>query len=444
MAEQADARAQPAGRRTAEGAAASPPVSVSAAGLPQRDLRFSHPATGERLVGTLTVREEPAAAAAAGDSAGAVEQGEPPRHRRCAILCHGMLAHRSAFFFPRLRDALLLHCGGALDGVLAFDYGMRPAGESEGRFQYGGLPKLVEETQAAIQAMEERGWTVTHLIGHSMGANSVLLHAAAAAAAAAAAPNASAASSPLRTRVPHVVSISPRFDMSVDKRLSHADLLRLIRDGVVHLKWRGGQQVPVTLETMRDRLRTDMTCIRQIALVADAAQTSEGDAAVGAGAGVHTLLIHGDGDETIPVVDSHRAHHCMLTGQDPGSSEAAAAAGKELEPAVARSTCVLKGPLLSASSPALTVGSFQPALSPRLPHAFVPLPGANHCFTSEEACRTLLQTICLWVNEHAKADSAAEEARAAAAAAAASAPPADDDGSADRRGRGLGGHVHKL
>ncbi len=130
-----------------------------------RPLHFTNRA-GERCIGTLDTRKE-----TAGQEAAA-----PSRPRRCVLLCHGMLSHRSQYFFPPLSSAMLHSCSASVDAVYRFDWsGM---GESEGMFQYGGYSKMVDEMDSAVAMLQQQERVqVTTIVAHSMGAQTVMLYA---------------------------------------------------------------------------------------------------------------------------------------------------------------------------------------------------------------------------------------------------------------------------
>ncbi len=180
----------------------------------------------------------------------------------------------------------------------------------------------------------------------------------------------------------------------------------LLRDGVMQLRWGKGRTKPVSIETYQERLRTDMRCVRRIA------EHGGGHAEPGrCGAHcqpVHTLVIHGDSDETIPQTDSFLLHHHMTTG----SAYDVAQGVSSMQEAARNSICILQDDAKATASAVdarsdehpmkLTPESFSPPLSATLPHAFVPLAGGDHLFTRDLPLqRILLQTVCLWINEHA-------------------------------------------
>ena len=132
---------------------------------------------GELCIGTLecldSIKQFILDAISFGELDGTSECSPP---LRCAVLCHGMLSNRNDYFIPQLSHDLLNSCE-SLDCVFRFDWsGM---GESEGTFQYGGYQKLVQELSLFISTLRSKhNISVSHIIGHSMGAQTVMLYAA--------------------------------------------------------------------------------------------------------------------------------------------------------------------------------------------------------------------------------------------------------------------------
>ena len=337
-------------------------------------------AAGQQLVGTL-------------DSLLDDKSGGAPTGRNCALLCHGMLHHRDGFFFPALTRGLLQHCSSTVQHVFRFDFSGH-GGDSAGLFEYGGYERMIGEIESAVAFLQRSesqestdsagavglGLNVSLLLGHSMGANCVLMHAS----------RHASESSSSSSSIPLVVAVAPRFDMLVDERFSKADLLRLLRDGVMDWKMpKGRPPIAITIDTYQQRLRVDMTKVKDI------------------DASCRTLLLHGTADEVIPLQDSHRMHHWMTQRCDIGP-EGPLAGAKE-------STLTLKSAASLAPAPAsqLAPASFEPPLSAALPHTFVQIPGANHRFDAAQCSEDLCQTICAWMQLQAIATPAASAAVAA-------------------------------
>jgi pimeloyl-ACP methyl ester carboxylesterase len=299
-------------------------------------------------------------------------------------LCHGMLSNRSEFFLPALSAALLQRCPRQVQHVYRFDFG--GMGESEGVFEYGGYDRLTSEMLAAVSALRSKGLEVTHLLGHSMSGSGVLLFAS------------------RYSLIPHVVSIAPRYDMLSDFRFGKEDLLALVRDGVMYLRARGrAHPVPVSIDTYRERLRLDMSCVRHIGRLP---REGEGEAGSNGSSSkpMHTLLLHGTEDEVIPLSDAFHLHQWMVAEKalDGPGFDGMAQAARDC-------TCAVVGPAVSALESLEAEAETQhgaepklaPAMSASMAHTLVPVPGANHCFNKPaNAADLLCQTVCAWVNLH--------------------------------------------
>ena len=114
---------------------------------------------------------------------------------RCAVLCHGLLGRRSSAFLPQLRTRLL---EGTVDAVVLYD--SRGNGDSTGQASIAGYHRDVRDLACVVAGLRACGLRVEAVVGHSRGANVVLLHAAQWCSGSA--------------RVPLVCAIAPRFDMA--------------------------------------------------------------------------------------------------------------------------------------------------------------------------------------------------------------------------------------
>ena len=114
---------------------------------------------------------------------------------RCAVLCHGLLGRRSSAFLPQLCTRLL---EGTVDAVVRYD--SRGNGDSTGQASIAGYHRDVRDLACVVAGLRACGLRVEAVVGHSRGANVVLLHAAQWCSGSA--------------RVPLVCAIAPRFDMA--------------------------------------------------------------------------------------------------------------------------------------------------------------------------------------------------------------------------------------
>ena len=190
----------------------------------------------------------------------------PPPLPRALIVCHGMAVSSQWGFLPDLTDSLLKEVPG-VSAVLRFEF--TGCGSSEGDFEYGGYARQVSDISSAVATLRTRGYAVWALIGHSMGANSVLLYASE------------------HHDIPHVVSLSARYRMTRGLPFGAEQLAALQSQG--WFTWRpksaSMDEVRVTQETMNERLTLDMDVTRRIT--------------------ARTLTVHGTGDSVIPVADAH-------------------------------------------------------------------------------------------------------------------------------------------
>ncbi|RKO83036.1 Alpha/Beta hydrolase protein, partial [Blyttiomyces helicus] len=115
-------------------------------------------ATGQRLVGVFEGHGEP------------LVDGQLPdgRGRHIAILAHGVGVTKNYCFFPTL--AKRLPCAS-----VRFDF--RGAGESDGKFTYDGYSSDADDIKTIIAHLRSRNWKPLALMGHSRGANDILLYA---------------------------------------------------------------------------------------------------------------------------------------------------------------------------------------------------------------------------------------------------------------------------
>ena len=217
----------------------------------------------------------------------------PPR---VVVVCHGMAAHCNWGFLPSLSESILQEVP-YTHAVFRFDF--TGCGASEGEFQYGGYASQVADIAAAVSLLRGRGFAVQALVGHSMGANAVLLYASD------------------HHDVPNIVSISARYQMTRGLPFGPEQLAALQDKG--WFVWRpkesaglgGEREVRVTQQTMNERLSLDMDCVRRVAVRDEATGVFR----------VRVLTVHGNSDVVIPVEDAHRyaeliGNHTLRTLDD--------------------------------------------------------------------------------------------------------------------------------
>ncbi|KAI5399881.1 hypothetical protein KIW84_064996 [Lathyrus oleraceus] len=153
--------------------------------------------------------------------------------------------------------SLLSACGqlenivlGKLFHVLVVKYGLDDTSvrnalvdmESDGSFQYGYYWREADDLHAATQHFHGLNRLVTAIVGHSKGAGVVLLYAS------------------KYNDVKTVVNISGRYDLKagIEERLGKNYMERIKEDGFIDVKRPGSSDYRVTLESLLDRLDTNM------------------------------------------------------------------------------------------------------------------------------------------------------------------------------------------
>jgi len=195
-----------------------------------------------------------------------LEEGEPPAQGGVTVVCHGFRNTKDSFT-PRVVADHVVRSG---RNVVRFDFSGN--GDSGGTFEFGNYAKEVEDLRAVIECLRsEMGYSVDAIVGHSKGANVVLLYAV------------------KYNDVPKVVNISGRFDMTrgVVERFGEVGMTKIKTEGRLEQADRMGKYF-ITNESLAERMRTDMSMARSIK--------------------AHVLTIHGDQDEVIPVEDAHKYH----------------------------------------------------------------------------------------------------------------------------------------
>ena len=145
----------------------------------------------------------------------------------------------------------------------------------------------VEDLRVVVLQLQRRGFEVQALVGHSRGANVVLMYA-------------SVFNTP-EDFIPHVISISARHNMT-QGHLKHSmdDLHNLIIHGGFdwHFKFKGQpMSIRITEKEMRRFYHMDMDMVRGIS------------------ARTKVLLIHGSGDVTVPPYNAKRLSANISTSE---------------------------------------------------------------------------------------------------------------------------------
>lgn len=198
---------------------------------------------------------------------------QPFERSKCVVLCHGMAASSSWGFLPELAHSIMREVS-RINCVFRFDFS--GCGSSEGVFEFGGYSRLQVDLAAACSLVDTKGFDLDCLIGHSMGANTVLLYAA----------------QNDWQAIPNIVSISSRYRMTRGLPFSAEQMQQLQHSG--SFIWRPRSSDPticdikVTQHTINERLTLDMDVVSKIKQ--------------------RCLIAHGTLDTVIPVEDATHLH----------------------------------------------------------------------------------------------------------------------------------------
>ncbi|KAJ1400676.1 Serine aminopeptidase, S33 [Sesbania bispinosa] len=156
--------------------------------------------------------------------------------REIVVLCHGFRSSKEANAIVNIAAAL----GNA--GISSFRFDFAGNGESDGSFQYGYYWREADDLHAITQHFHESNRVVTAIVGHSKGGGVVLLYAS------------------KYHDVKTVVNLSGRYDLKtgVEERLGKDYMERIRKDGFIDVKRSGSFEYRVTLESLIDRLNTNM------------------------------------------------------------------------------------------------------------------------------------------------------------------------------------------
>ncbi|KAG2407514.1 uncharacterized protein HKW66_Vig0023360 [Vigna angularis] len=182
------------------------------------------------------------------------------------ILCHGLRSTKE--------DTIMINLASALEnaGVSSFRVDFSGNGESDGSFEFGHYWREVDDLHDVIQHFHRANRIVTAIIGHSKGGGVVLLYA-----------------SKYRD-IKTVINISGRYDLKagIEERLGKDYLERIRKDGFIDVMRSGSFDYRVTLESLMDRLDTNM---HEACLQIDKE--------------CRVFTIHGSSDPVIPVEDAY-------------------------------------------------------------------------------------------------------------------------------------------
>ncbi|XP_027333853.1 uncharacterized protein LOC113848501 isoform X1 [Abrus precatorius] len=186
--------------------------------------------------------------------------------REIVILCHGFRSSKEANALVNLSAAL----GNARISSFRFDFSGN--GESDGSFQYGYYWREAEDLHSVTQHFHESNRIVSAIVGHSKGGGVVLLYGS------------------KYHDVKTVVNLSGRYDLKagIEERLGKDYMERIRKDGFIDVKRSGKFEYRVTVESLMDRLDTNMH---------EACLQIDKDCRV--------LTVHGSSDAIVPVEDAH-------------------------------------------------------------------------------------------------------------------------------------------
>ncbi|XP_054807088.1 uncharacterized protein LOC129309512 isoform X1 [Prosopis cineraria] len=181
------------------------------------------------------------------------------------ILCHGLGASKEDNIMVNLASAL------GKSGISSFRFDFTGNGESEGSFGFGNYCREVDDLNAVIQHFHEANRRVIAIIGHSKGANVVLLYAS------------------KYHDIKTVFNLSGRYNLmeGIEERLGKDFMDRIRKEGFIEVKINSGSY-RVTEESLKDRLSINM---REECLKIDKE--------------CRVFTVHGSADQAIPVRDAY-------------------------------------------------------------------------------------------------------------------------------------------
>ncbi|KAK4265649.1 hypothetical protein QN277_026673 [Acacia crassicarpa] len=181
------------------------------------------------------------------------------------ILCHGLGASKE--------DNIMVNLASALEkaGISSFRFDFTGNGESEGSFGYGNYWREVDDLHAVIQHFHGANRRVIAIIGHSKGADVVLLYAS------------------KHHEVRTVFNLSGRYNLieGLEESLGKDFMERIRKEGFIEVKINSGRY-RVTEESLKDRLSINM---HEECLKIDKES--------------RVFTVHGSADQAIPVSDAY-------------------------------------------------------------------------------------------------------------------------------------------
>ncbi|XP_016202219.1 uncharacterized protein LOC107643155 isoform X1 [Arachis ipaensis] len=182
---------------------------------------------------------------------------------------NGYMNSLLSFLFVHLYTKLVKYTVLSLS-LLHFDF--FPYRESEGSFDFANYLGEIEDIHSVIQHFHKENRTVSAIIGHSKGANEVLLYAS------------------KYHDIKTVVNLSGRYAMNggLEERFGKDFMEKISKEGFIELKSKSGTvDFRLTEESLKERLNINMH---------EQCQKIDKDCRV--------LTVHGSADEIIPVGDA--------------------------------------------------------------------------------------------------------------------------------------------
>ncbi|GAU34787.1 hypothetical protein TSUD_205910 [Trifolium subterraneum] len=143
--------------------------------------------------------------------------------KEIVILCHGLRASKEDIIMTQLTAAL------ENAGISSFRFDFTGNGESEGSFEFGNYWREVDDIHSVAQHFHEANRRVMAIVGHSKGANVVLLYAS------------------KYHDIKTVANLSGRYDLKagLEDRLGKDFIERIRKEGFIELKTKSDTIIPV-------------------------------------------------------------------------------------------------------------------------------------------------------------------------------------------------------
>ncbi|RUS17429.1 Alpha/Beta hydrolase protein [Endogone sp. FLAS-F59071] len=170
---------------------------------------------------------------------------DPRAKPNLAIICHDLLGHKNQAFLPLLADNLPFD---------TFRFDFHGNGESDGETHFANFEEETDDLFEVVHYFQNQGYHIHALIGYGKSTAVILKYATF-----------------LNRAVPHIVSISPRYNMSeIWDLFQGPDLASLNSGGHVNLTSKGYDGKDVTLKVMKQDVEAyanwDMAFVAQLTI----------------------------------------------------------------------------------------------------------------------------------------------------------------------------------